>query len=867
MDGNANVLKRYCYRSLRENPKRTAVTIVGILLASALITGVACILESFRVSIIAYERKRNGDFHVCFQRVEQEDLKYFENNAYIERCALAGEIGYALLAGSRNPDKPYLYLAAIAEAAEPAMALELTEGRMPENASELVVGRHVGSNGRVEIRLGETLELSLGNRVSEEFRLTQETPYLHGEERLEIFGKKVYTVVGIIERPNQGVEPRTAPGYSAYTRLEDPGSAQSLDLYVSYTKAGLRKMPQVTAGLLGISEELYGRYYGMQGSCTEEEVRQAQAVAKGLRENGGLLKWEGLNFSSDTMRMLYGMASIALLVIIVTSVFCIHNSFVISLTEKTKLYGRLASVGATSGQRRKIVYYEALFLGRVGIPLGVLCGIAATAVLVKLVGGMVVGTLGFPLVFGISLPMILLAVVLSVVTILFSASRSAARAGKLSPISAIRANDTVWIRPKELRCPAWVGILFGVGGKIAYRNLRRARVKYRATVVSIVVSVAVWIGMSTFVELMFRVSDLYYREQPYQIQAYLQGWENYGRALEIANLIGVEECEVVREGDFSVDEAAIPYTEGYLERIGRRQGTVSAIALGEEAYARYCWRLGVPVEEAWDKAIVLADYALEKKGEDGKLYVEEGDIARFEEGDVLRGVGQWEGMEAEVLMQTAEKPMHMGRYWSTGVKLIVSDRWMDAQVQLGKIRAGDTVFVYVKCEDAYSVEARIRDILPAGSYSLTNYVAMDRDERNLQLVIAIFLYGFITVVALIGITNIFNTITTNLELRAPEFAMLRAVGMTGREFRRLIWLEGLFYGGKSLLIGIPLGIVISLGFHRALGESIVTAFRFPKEGITTAVLAVAALLCGILRYSMGRIRRKNLIETIRSENI
>ena len=135
------------------------------------------------------------------------------------------------------------------------------------------------------------------------------------------------------------------------------------------------------------------------------------------------------------------------------------------------------------------------------------------------------------------------------------------------------------------------------------------------------------------------------------------------------------------------------------------------------------------------------------------------------------------------------------------------------------------------------------------------------------LVIAIFLYGFLAVVALIGITNVFNTVTTNMELRAPEFAMLRSVGMTGREFRRMIWLEGMFYGGKALCIGIPAGLLISLLFHRGFGIRFVTDYRVPWMGIVLSVAAVAMLLYVIMRYSMAKINRRNIIDTIRNENI
>ena len=301
-------------------------------------------------------------------------------------------------------------------------------------------------------------------------------------------------------------------------------------MYATYTDSGLKQREQVTAGILGVSEELYRRYYGFHGGLgtyTEQEEEQIRHIAWKVTENYWVLKWELMIFSSGAMNMLYGMSVIAVSIIIVTSVFCIHNSFVISLTEKMKLYGRLASVGTTAGQQRRIVYYEAAFLGGIGIPLGILSGIGATAVLVRAVGGLVEDALGFSLVFAMSFPAIALSVVLSGITVFFSSFQSARKAARISPISAIRANDTVRIRRRELRCPKAIGRVFGIGGRIAYKNLRRARVKYRTTVVSIVVSVAVFIGMSTFVELIFDINGVYNNDSmPYQMQVYLYDYES-----------------------------------------------------------------------------------------------------------------------------------------------------------------------------------------------------------------------------------------------------------------------------------------------------------------------------------------------------
>ena len=134
------------------------------------------------------------------------------------------------------------------------------------------------------------------------------------------------------------------------------------------------------------------------------------------------------------------------------------------------------------------------------------------------------------------------------------------------------------------------------------------------------------------------------------------------------------------------------------------------------------------------------------------------------------------------------------------------------------------------------------------------------------LVIKIFLYGFISVITLIGVTNIFNTITSNMELRQKEFAMLKSVGMTKKEFNRMINLETVFYGTKSLIYGITLGMIGTYFIYRAFKNNI-TTFAFPGIAIAISVVAVFILIFVIMKYSVRKINKQNTIETIRKENI
>ncbi len=884
-----NVLKRCCFRSMKENRKRTIVTIMGVILATALITGVACLAVSFRTSLIEYEKQQNGDYHYCFSGVKTENLKYFTNNPNIERLGIAREIGYAALQGSINPDKPYLFLRAMDEVMMDAVSLQLVEGRMPENDSEIIIGRHIRYNGMVDLKVGDVLPLEICSRMSGGFELNQTNPYTYTDESLVPLYKKTFTIVGIVERPNYNVEDRMAPGYSVFTYLnpdvsDGSGSAGTVELYVSLTDWGLKHPEKVIGGILGVSEQVCSRYLEYSPLLTEEELRQIQTIAREVKENGWLLKWINFSFSDGTLNMMYFMSAIALAVIIVTSVFCIRNSFMISLTEKMKLYGRLASVGTTSKQQRKIIYYEAGFLGGVGIPLGVLSGILATYILVRVTSGLMEDAIDIPLVFGVSGLAVIVAMILSAVTILLSASKSARLAAKLSPISAIRGNDMVKIGRGGLTCPGFIGKIFGIGGRIAHKNLKRAKVKYRTTVISIVVSVAVFIGLTSFMQLMGVAMGVYYEEMQYQIEVYLSREGAYQGALRVASIEGIEAVDILRAGEVFIDSGKIPYTEEYKKNsVIPEEDLMQVLSLGESGYAAFCREIGVSVEQAQDKAIVVAGF--NKKYFDdaqGKLVTREGDIAKYKQGDIIEvfpgktdtqdgGETRKDGelIRLEVLTQTDKMPMALSkRSGRDYITLIVSDQWME-QYGFAKDANDRYVMMAIKCADAGAVEEAIRNELQMGGYHYTlgNYEAAYKSDRAIRLIVAIFLYGFITVVALIGITNIFNTITTNMELRAPEFAMLRSVGMTGREFRRMIWLEGFFYGGKALILGIPLGILLSMGFHRALGEGIVTVFVMPWQGIAIASAAVAVLLYFIMRFSMAKINKRNIIDTIQNENI
>ncbi len=145
----------------------------------------------------------------------------------------------------------------------------------------------------------------------------------------------------------------------------------------------------------------------------------------------------------------------------------------------------------------------------------------------------------------------------------------------------------------------------------------------------------------------------------------------------------------------------------------------------------------------------------------------------------------------------------------------------------------------------------------------------EMDSLNRIIIwISVFLYGFIIVITLIGVTNVFNTITTNMNLRSKEFAILKSVGMTKKEFNRMIRLESIMYGSKSLIIGSLLGTGLSYLIYNFMGiGSTKLPYQLPIVPILICIAFVSIVVTLTMRFSMSKINKQNIIETIRKDNI
>lgn len=860
-----NILKNIAYKNLQLNKKRNIVTIIGIILSVALITALSSLVVSFKESIINLEKHINGDFHYSFDGVQSNDLSIFENNRSIENFYKVGTLGYAKI-NTENEYKPYAYVMTIDKNDFDSVGIELTDGELPKNNNEIIIPRHLRNNGKVDLKVGDTITLEVGSRMSEGYALGQNNPYEEtNNETIENTVSVTYKVVGIFERPSTALEPFSSPGYTFITT--NASGVKNYTVFARYTKDGLKNQYKVTAGILGVDASLLKKNI-LEFNYKEVYEKEPEKSKYTFDVNRYLIMLETNAYGDSSMKALLVLSTIVTVIIIVTSVYCIKNSFNISITEKTKEYGILKSVGATTSQIKKSVYYEAFLLGSVGIPIGVISGVFASFILIHVVNffirSMFVGN--EYLIFKISYLSILISIILSIVTIFMSSKKGAKIASKTSPMVLIRGNNDILVNSKKLKTPKYINKLFGIGGVVSYKNIKRNKKKYRTTIVSIVMSVSVYIALSYFVNTAFDVVKMVKGDYTYNLvyTSYTKDYNlNYNNVLNFSKHDTVKKYSVVRTstitGNFKASKDFKKYN-AYMSEEKPILNSVTFISVGKEEYLRYISKLGLNYNSVKDKGILIDNNI----GYDTKKKLEVSyNMTDNKKGDIINFTSMKEDktFDMELASVTNIRPFGYENNYGSLV-MVVSDEYME---KLDKL---ESVSLYVESKDPDKLQSDIDKMCKdtEGCY-VNNVDATVKQMKSIYTVIAIFLYGFIIVISLIGITNIFNTITTNMTLRKREFATLKSIGMTSNEFNRMIFLESFFYIFKSLLIGIPIGVLLSYLIFKGFTNQVLFSYKVPFKGIIVSIAVVCLLIVWLNNYSSKKANKGNVIETIRNENI
>lgn len=852
-----NILNKVTRKTLNKNKVRTLVTIIGIVLSAAMFTGVMTTVTSMQNYMLRNCQASDGSYYARMTDCNDSELSNFDGDTDIKDYRYLQNIGYAYIE-SNNEYKPYLFVGGISENFTDIVAVNITEGRMPESTDEIILPKHLITNGgNRNYQVGDKITLNIGQRQWNDVILTQQDPYyaydndedevVQNAEELIDTRERTFTVVGFYERPS--FEPYSAAGYTALTVCDD-GSGYNYDIF--YQTQKIRKIYTVAERLDPNTERTY--------------------------YNSQYLRFCGVSLNDGFNSMLYTMAAILSLIIMFGSISLIYNAFSISVSERTKQFGILKSVGATKRQMRRSVIYEGMLLCVIGIPLGILAGIAGIFITFKFIGelfDLINGSSNVEFKLYVTWWSIVISSVICLVTVLISVNIPAKKAAKRPAIEAIRQSGDVVIKRNKVKTSRLTYKLFGFEGMLAAKNFKRNKKKYRATVASLFVSIVLFISASGFCDYLTKGFGVAVQEYNYDISFTLMGDDVSKISVDelksiINDIEGITDTTYMATGKgwyVNVDDTISDNhtIEKLNEYYGEAYVDVIQCFVEDDKYREFLEKQGLdadiymnvdePVAVAYDKIVLYSDKYIKIdvfSGDELTLSVADDDNENSVEYIKIGAVVEHPPMG---IVENSTQVVLMYPY--SAFEAVMGDDYERY------------IYYSMNSDDHQTSYDKLCEILD--DKGLTVYsedIAQQISSlRALISILKIFSYGFIVLISLISIANVFNTISTNVGLRRREFAMLKSVGMTKKGFNRMMNYECLLYGIKGIIYGLPVSILINWFMSRSIEFGVSLGFIMPWKSIIIAVASVFIVVFITMLYSMNKIRHDNTVETLKNENL
>lgn len=848
-----SILNRLTIKNLRLNKKRTIVTIIGIILSTALMVGIGLLFSSFQDLMIRdtigysgkYEAKYNDVDLIKLNDIKNKNFTYFYEKP----------IGFSKIESS-NEYKPYMYITSVNK--EYFNELKLVDGSFPKNENEVVISNHVITNGGLNYKVGDIVTFTYGSR-NIDGDITLANSELVDGEFLTNEGTHTYKIVGIVDRSN--FESYSASGYTAFT-LDVNSDKGNANLYVMFNK-------------------------------NKKIIKQSEELAKELNYDGDinynstLLALYGESTYGNVMSSMGGMMIIMLSLVSIGCIIVIYNSFAISVMERKKEFGLLSSIGATKRQLSHTVFFEAVVVGVIGIILGIIGAYIGIGCVILIINNLISDMLEYKLHLVTNPLFIVIPVIFMIVVIGVSAFIPSRRASKVSPIEAIRQNDDIKINKKKIRTSKLVLKLFGIEGEIALKNIKRNKKKYRVTIVSLFISIVLFISFSSYMNYTLNTASSVMGEVPYDYQISYFGDDpnNDKEALDKINEI-VKSSDVKEYVSYSVSNLSIignyTYSDEYLDFYKNAYGDdgikalndlkyqyISIYILDDNSYNKYKKLIGIDN----DSVILLNKFKGVSYGNNKRVNY---NIPVINNGNINIKICNFDNDEDVDTTKYCNKNIDNIFVTNKSFDLIEEFSYMDDFKLIVNKKLYDSISdssthytqFNIISDNTNNIDKLTKDLDKYSNVNYTNIKEAMKQANNLILVVKILMYGFISLVTLIGVTSVFNTISTSMALRKREFAVLRSIGLTNRGFNKILFFESLFFGMKSLIFAIPVSIGITVLIHYALADMVsISTIIIPWKYIIISIVSVFVIVLLTMMYSTSKIKKHNIIEQIREENI
>lgn len=856
------IMNKVTLEYLKKNRKRTVVTIIGVIISVAMITAISTFYGSFTDLMQRNEIELDGGWHEQFLDVAKENIPQITDDPNVKSAVLGKELGVALLRPAEDEDSQntYLFVTQYDTESFSFRRMKLTDGRYPSAPGELLITDRLNEYNNLSLKPGDTVTVPVGDRTDGEGNPLPWNAFAQ-EEHFEERFQQTFTIVGVLDTQDNYRNPS-----NAYTWF-DPSvlaAGETLDVTVE-----LAKVPH-----------------------NIHELEDHLDISSGIQYHEDLLRYMGILGDRQVEGVFLTVAIIVGSIVMIGSVLLIYNAFAISISERSRQLGMLSSIGATRKQKRNSVLFEGAVIGVIAIPFGLIFGTLGIGITFWLVSPLIQNTLNVvvPMRVVFSPLSILVAIFFSALTILISVWIPAKRASQITPIEAIRQSKDVNLNGKAVKTSRLTRRIFGFEGELALKNLKRNKKRYRTTVFSLSVSIVLFLTAATFTHYINSSFEMTQDQLQFNVMGYLSSSTSTELTKEeaakiIDDLRGVDKIDrfaVTRYYSGSVTLPAsqvTPELQNHL--IPNEDGSyffnTEIHSLNDEELRRYAEEVGVDYTALTDpenpQGILLNSVNLRRNNNFealNMLRVEAGDTLPIETTYAEDGTPQTQyplrvaaatGVTAFITGNVTMSPDFLTYY--------VSEAVFDQLAGYFPNQENPSYSFCVDAQDSKAVSDAMNTILQNAEFrgSASDLTESLKGSQQLATLVAVFVYGFVALISLIAVANIFNTISTSIGLRRREFAMIKSVGMTPEGFNRMMNYESIFYGLKSLLFGLPVSAVVMVLLYSALAENFEFRFSVPWGAVIGVVLGVFLIVSLTMLYSSSKVKKANIIDALTEENL
>lgn len=837
-----NILNKISAKNLILNKKRTIATIMGIVLSTALMIGIGLLFSTLKETTIREIKKSSGSHHAIIYNLNKEELEKLKKNENIKNIITNQSFGY----GETEKKSVYQIFGLSKEFLN---ILEIKRGRLPKNQNEIVVFE--GMTNATALSLGEKLKLNVGE-IKEycQFKEDQATTL------------KELQIVGVVKRE-----------YLINTECSELAiTTEGEGLYNAYIEYKSVKEARAKTRLLVAS---------LGTKDTDSRIKFNTA----LLEVSGESKFD--NFDA----LVASLMAITLSIIAAGCTIVIYNSFAISIIERKKQFGLLNSIGATKKQIKKTVYFEGFVTGLIGITLGIISAFIGIGIVILVANNLLKDVMETSFALSVYPLYIIIPIIFMILVIIASSLIPAFIASKLSPIDSIKMKDDIKIKAKKLKVNGLVKKIFGFEATIAFKNMKRNKRKYRITILALFVSISMFIVFSSYMDYLLKTQEMSGFNKPYDIKIeYLDQNKKYDQVEKMLKKTEADKIVTLKRRyallsdsrgnsvynqdylkavnpnnnedvllDFTIIEANEEVYQNLLKKYNKKPGTsfvynyYEAMDMGGSELKL---ESGKKMKELEELQLISRDKLYFNEAIDLKInnvsYINE----RIDEISDLSQYGIFVIVPKEVYnsfaKQIAEKVAEENK--ELVLDHIMNDEYIitintDKHEEITKSINEQAIDLGVLL-NAYNVSAEVSSI------------------QKVLLLFKILLYGFVGLVASIGVTSVFNTLNTSIILRRREFAMLRSVGLSPKGFNKMIIFETLIFTVKSMLYSIPFSIFIVYQIHRSMsGVVSMDSVLIPYKSIFISLIMVLLIVFATIMYSTRTIKKANILESLKDENI